>query len=251
MRDTIIHPEFGEMFNSTRSAAYLGVTRNKFRRIAPPPDFMRDGIYPFWAKRVLDILPTEDGYDYQETLAKGRACGRFLVGDLNKDEVRALQARLGGFHSSKTGSIGDLISILQGFKINMRFTAVHEAKVFCEGMLSTIKAAILDIDNPTTKKTNVVLRPSVSERLKSRPIDIQLEWQKLKDLFGDHEESDESDWLAFWDGDLVGRVSGWDEHYWASLEGALPHADVGGFLHRAEALAAVEKAVRQAMASPD
>ena len=77
-RSIINHPENGEMLNLTESTKYLGISRRKFRRIAPPPDYVQEEIYPFWSKRVLDILPTSDSFDHSETFRNGKSCGNYI-----------------------------------------------------------------------------------------------------------------------------------------------------------------------------
>lgn len=85
------HPIHGEILNVTESAKYLGISRKRFREIAPGPDHIEDDIYPFWSRRVLDILPIEEDFSHDVTVEQGIACGKYLIEEMQDAEIRSLR----------------------------------------------------------------------------------------------------------------------------------------------------------------
>jgi hypothetical protein len=173
-RSVIEHPEFGRMLNLTESAKYLGISRRKFRRVAPAPDYVQSRIYPFWAKRVLDILPIHDDFDHEESLRKGRACGQYLISEMDADETWRFRnalaaAKNGGIIREHTCGVDDLPAgadllerakwlmrhcnchgtppieeipiVLTEHGVTISFGSEREAQAFCDGVLSAIRAA--------------------------------------------------------------------------------------------------------------
>ncbi len=88
------HPDHGKMLNQGASAKYLGISRKKFRRIAPPPDYVEAG--QFWSKRVLDTLPLSEDFVRAEVRQRGKACGKYLIAVMDDEEIRALRAAMSG-----------------------------------------------------------------------------------------------------------------------------------------------------------
>jgi len=171
-QSTLHHPDHGELFNLTESAKYLGISRRKFRRIAPGPDLMQDKVYPFWSRRILDILTVKDDFVVKETLHNGKRCGEYLIGDMTDEEIRTLRDRViavqfGGPPKSHTcgyeeADAGlDLFQtaqwlnkncdcpgrspseetsrVLEQYESRITFSCDSEAKVYRDGILSAIK----------------------------------------------------------------------------------------------------------------
>ncbi len=155
--------------NLTDSAKFLGISRRKFRRIAPPPDRVEDDIYPFWSTRVLAILPTDDDFDYAVVFGRGKACGFYLLGPMDAAAVQLrrtiMEAKRGrprrhtcGFIEATSGmdvlqsakwfmehckcppiSLREgLAEALAGYDVAISFRTDAEAKVFQEGILAAI-----------------------------------------------------------------------------------------------------------------
>src|SRR5687767_2642384 len=142
-RSRFLHAVHGEMLNKTESTRYLGISRKRFQRIAPPPDYIQNGVYPFWAKRVLDILPLEDDFNQEEILKTGRACGNYLIGEMNDEEVRELQRALTGVLTGSPSPEDHTASVLKVYGINVRFRSRYEANAYRDGVLSAVKHYVL------------------------------------------------------------------------------------------------------------
>lgn len=139
------HPKHGRLMNLTSSANYLSISRAKFRRIAPPPELVQDGIYPFWSKRVLDILPTTEDFDYAKVITQGHACGAYLLGELDSFEVqelrRGLTSILHGFDLEKRVTHEAAELLLNRWGVPYRLVSNHHAKVYCENILHAFNRA--------------------------------------------------------------------------------------------------------------
>jgi len=116
------HPEMGKMLNLTQSAKYLGISRARFRRIAPAPEYLESSIYPYWSKRVLDILPVDE-CDYKKVAREGRACGKYLIGPMSDEDKRDFRKNID----------------LQKYGIIRRFGSARERDAFFAGIYGSIK----------------------------------------------------------------------------------------------------------------
>lgn len=242
--EEIDHPLYGKMYCKTRAAKYLGISRKRFERIAPKPDVMRDGFQPFWAKRVLDTLPTDDDFDHDLVFKKGRACGEYLIATMTEEQIRTLCSELCWPAYEASGQLSKLAATLNNYGVRYKASGDREAKVFRDGIANAINSNIRKPFDSGGRERSTVDKPS-----KDSSSADKLTWSVLHGSICDEPRRfEKGDWLAYWEGLLVGRLTALGEEGWiAGLEGELPHEEVGRFTSLTEGREALAEAVRKAM----
>ncbi len=132
----IQHPQNGQMLNKTESAKYLGISRKKFQRIAPAPDYVQEDVYPFWSRRVLDLLVTDEGFDCEEVRMRGKACGSYLIGGMDGENIEDLRQDLKRIHTDGRSHKDkeETQQLLRQYGITMTFRSCLEASQFVNGI---------------------------------------------------------------------------------------------------------------------
>lgn len=234
----IIHPDFGEILNLKEAAQLLGISQRMFRRIAPGPDYKASGICPYWARRVLGILPVQrEDFDQGEVQRLGRECAQSLVGELEDDQITDLRRRLGDCRGHTLGEDMSGILLEMGIKVTFRFP--HEAHVYREGVCSVFR-------NEMERRHPPIHELAVASS-SSRNGEFQFYWVKRGWIvaFEDHFSTYHEEWLCIRGDSLVGRITESGPGWSADLEGDMPEfKNIGQYQNRKAAQEAIERAVR-------
>lgn len=267
----INHPEYGIMLNQMESAKYLGISRKKFRRIAPPPDYVHENVFSFWSRRLLDILDLTDD-SVQDAFQRGKNCGNYLIGDLDEQGIQQLKLDLsrtemdcgirrhtcgftemtknmseleraewcrGNCYCSKRTRIENTSFVLEqyGIKINGLAHSLSQAQAFRDGIRSAINEHFRrqELQSSTmagqhgdarrAPSDELTVAGSASEEATSEAVGAVkrvIEWQRLCPIMYEYSDKMLFEWLAYYMGQLIGRVSETYDGKWdANFEGEL------------------------------
>lgn len=168
------HPENDEMLKMAKFASYMCIPVSEVRRLFPSWGQPRDGVDPCCSDKVLDNASPDQELSQEEVLKRGKACGAYLIGDMNERQMKKLrnamtstslsrirehtcgfeertkdlspfgQAAWGMRHCECRGSTPEeeTVLALREYGIEMTFRSEREAKLFREGILSAVKGYV-------------------------------------------------------------------------------------------------------------
>ena len=139
-KSVINHPENGCMLNKKESAKFLGVSRKKFMQIAPGPDYFFKGIWPFWSKRVLEVIPTCDFCAHEEQRRQGLACGSRLKSGLTPKQRQELFSHIDAAQYPEDQVPKKMSSLLAEYGVSVEFDSPKEARVFGNGVKTAMRS---------------------------------------------------------------------------------------------------------------